>query len=82
MTSAPAMVVCVKGRFGWLYLHHADRLTRPLVRRSLLGEEPRVQGLRRAGRAYRRPWRLVTRTLRRLIMVFYGPFAAWQYHCA
>ena len=30
-------LLCVKGRFGWSYVHHADRLTRPLVRRSLLG---------------------------------------------
>jgi formate dehydrogenase major subunit/formate dehydrogenase alpha subunit len=30
-------LLCVKGRFGWSYLHHRDRLTRPLVRRSLLG---------------------------------------------
>jgi formate dehydrogenase major subunit/formate dehydrogenase alpha subunit len=30
-------LLCVKGRFGWTYLHHRERLTRPLVRRSLLG---------------------------------------------
>jgi formate dehydrogenase alpha subunit len=30
-------LLCVKGRFGWTYLHHRDRLTRPLVRSSLLG---------------------------------------------
>ena len=30
-------LLCVKGRFGWTYVHHQDRLTRPLVRRSLLG---------------------------------------------
>jgi formate dehydrogenase major subunit/formate dehydrogenase alpha subunit len=37
--SAPANhgLLCVKGRFGWSYLHHRDRLTRPRVRRSLLG---------------------------------------------
>jgi len=27
---------CVKGRFGWEYVHHPDRLTRPKVRRYLL----------------------------------------------
>jgi predicted molibdopterin-dependent oxidoreductase YjgC len=27
---------CVKGRFGWDYVHHADRLTKPKVRRYLL----------------------------------------------
>jgi formate dehydrogenase major subunit/formate dehydrogenase alpha subunit len=29
-------LLCVKGRFGWTYVHHRDRLTRPLVRRALL----------------------------------------------
>jgi predicted molibdopterin-dependent oxidoreductase YjgC len=32
-------LLCVKGRFGWSYLHHPDRLTRPLVRSSLVGED-------------------------------------------
>ena len=27
---------CVKGRFGWDYVHHPDRLTKPKVRRYLL----------------------------------------------
>ncbi len=37
--AAPANhgLLCVKGRFGWTYVHHQERLTRPLVRRSLLG---------------------------------------------
>jgi formate dehydrogenase alpha subunit len=30
-------LLCVKGRFGWPYVQHRDRLTRPLVRRALLG---------------------------------------------
>ena len=30
-------LLCVKGRFGWRYVHHRDRLTRPRVRRALLG---------------------------------------------
>jgi len=30
-------LLCVKGRFGWTYVHHPERLTRPLVRRALLG---------------------------------------------
>jgi predicted molibdopterin-dependent oxidoreductase YjgC len=29
-------LLCVKGRFGWPYVHHHARLTRPRVRRSLL----------------------------------------------
>jgi predicted molibdopterin-dependent oxidoreductase YjgC len=32
-------LLCVKGRFGWAYVQHPDRLTRPLVRRALLGGE-------------------------------------------
>ncbi len=31
--------LCVKGRYGYDYVHHPDRLTRPLVRRELLGEK-------------------------------------------
>ena len=29
---------CVKGRFGWDFVHHPDRLTRPLIRREKGGE--------------------------------------------
>jgi predicted molibdopterin-dependent oxidoreductase YjgC len=39
---APAngLSLCVKGRYGYDYVHHPDRLTRPLVRRELLdGDE-------------------------------------------
>ncbi len=38
--SAPANgeFLCVKGRFGWDFASHPDRLTRPLVRRSLLAD--------------------------------------------
>jgi formate dehydrogenase alpha subunit len=32
-------LVCVKGRFGWGYVQHPERLTRPLVRRTLLEGE-------------------------------------------
>jgi len=32
-------LLCVKGRFGWPYVHHPDRLRRPLVRRALLDGE-------------------------------------------
>jgi predicted molibdopterin-dependent oxidoreductase YjgC len=28
------MALCVKGRFGWDYVHHPDRLTQPLVRKD------------------------------------------------
>ena len=42
--NAPAngMHLCVKGRFGYSYVNHPDRLTRPLVRDYLLngGERP------------------------------------------
>jgi predicted molibdopterin-dependent oxidoreductase YjgC len=27
-------LTCVKGRFGWEFVHHSDRLTKPLIRRS------------------------------------------------
>ena len=30
------MALCVKGRYGYDYIHHSDRLTRPLVRAELL----------------------------------------------
>jgi predicted molibdopterin-dependent oxidoreductase YjgC len=41
VTSAPdapvnGMALCVKGRYGYDYIHHADRLTRPLVRAKWL----------------------------------------------
>jgi len=41
VTSVPdgpvnGMALCVKGRYGYDYVHHPDRLTRPLVRRELL----------------------------------------------
>jgi predicted molibdopterin-dependent oxidoreductase YjgC len=50
VTTAPdapvnGLAACVKGRYGYDYVHHAERLTRPLVRRYLLegGEKPLVQ---------------------------------------
>ena len=30
------MSLCVKGRYGWDYVHHHERLTKPLVRRPLV----------------------------------------------
>src|SRR5262249_55899349 len=30
------MALCVKGRYGWDFVHHPDRLTKPRVRRYLL----------------------------------------------
>jgi len=37
------MALCVKGRYGYDYVHHADRLTRPLVRAKWLTDvEARV----------------------------------------
>ena len=32
---------CVKGRFGYDYVNHTDRLTKPLVRRYLLEGKPK-----------------------------------------
>jgi predicted molibdopterin-dependent oxidoreductase YjgC len=33
------MALCVKGRYGYDYVHHPDRLTRPMVRTALLDAE-------------------------------------------
>jgi len=46
VTSAPdapvnGMTLCVKGRYGYDYIHHSDRLTRPRVRKYLLDGRPR-----------------------------------------
>jgi formate dehydrogenase major subunit/formate dehydrogenase alpha subunit len=32
------MHLCVKGRYGYDFIHHEDRLTRPMVRQYLLDE--------------------------------------------
>ncbi|MDI9566980.1 MAG: formate dehydrogenase subunit alpha [Brevefilum fermentans] len=50
--AAPAngMHLCVKGRFGFSYVHHDDRLTKPLVREYLL------KGEARPSKADRGPW--------------------------
>lgn len=42
------MALCVKGRYGWDFIHHADRLTKPRVRRYLLENKPK----RRKGNAW------------------------------
>jgi len=34
---------CVKGRFGWDFVHHPDRLTKPLIRREKEGELEEVE---------------------------------------
>ncbi len=42
------MALCVKGRYGYDYVQHPDRLTRPLVRRELLEDQrPRTNDERR-----------------------------------
>jgi formate dehydrogenase major subunit/formate dehydrogenase alpha subunit len=44
------MALCVKGRFGYDYIHHKDRLTKPKVRRYLLeGKEKKESREQRAG---------------------------------
>ena len=35
--------LCVKGRFGFDYVHHAHRLTRPLIRKQGVKKDPDVQ---------------------------------------
>ena len=34
--------LCVKGRFGFDYVHHPDRLTRPLLRREGVAKDPTI----------------------------------------
>ncbi len=42
--------MCVKGRYGYDFIHHPERLTRPLVRRYLLeGDGQRPAGMPRTG---------------------------------
>jgi formate dehydrogenase major subunit/formate dehydrogenase alpha subunit len=36
------MHLCVKGRYGYDFVHHPDRLTKPLVRKYLLDDRPRT----------------------------------------
>jgi formate dehydrogenase alpha subunit len=38
------MRLCVKGRYGYDFVHHPDRLTKPLVRHYLLDDSPRPPG--------------------------------------
>ncbi len=35
--------LCVKGRFGFDYIHHADRLTKPLIRREGVAKDANLQ---------------------------------------
>ncbi len=35
--------LCVKGRFGFDYIHHPDRLTQPLIRLKHVGKDPNDQ---------------------------------------
>jgi predicted molibdopterin-dependent oxidoreductase YjgC len=38
------MALCVKGRYGYDFIHHPERLTRPKVRKYLLEQTPRPKG--------------------------------------
>jgi formate dehydrogenase major subunit/formate dehydrogenase alpha subunit len=38
------MALCVKGRYGYDFVHHPDRISRPKVRKYLLDGTPRPQG--------------------------------------
>jgi formate dehydrogenase alpha subunit len=42
--SVNGLQLCVKGRYGFDFVHHEDRLTRPQVRRYLLEDRPRPAG--------------------------------------
>jgi len=37
--------LCVKGRFGWQFLHNPDRLTKPLMKSSLWKERKGTEGV-------------------------------------
>ncbi|MEL7626044.1 MAG: formate dehydrogenase subunit alpha [Anaerolineaceae bacterium] len=50
LAPANGMHLCVKGRFGFPYIHHEDRLTKPLVREYLLN------GTTRPSKADRGAW--------------------------
>ena len=43
------MALCVKGRYGWEFIHHEERLTKPLVRRYLLTGESKPKGALASG---------------------------------
>ncbi len=43
-SSVNGLQLCVKGRYGYDFVHHEDRLTRPQVRRYLLEGRPRPAG--------------------------------------
>jgi formate dehydrogenase major subunit/formate dehydrogenase alpha subunit len=58
ITSNPSAAVngmhlCVKGRYGYDFVHHPDRLDKPLVREYLLKDEPRNS------KSERGPWKEV-----------------------
>jgi formate dehydrogenase major subunit/formate dehydrogenase alpha subunit len=38
------MALCVKGRYGYDFIHHPDRLIKPRVRKYLLDGKPKVKG--------------------------------------
>ena len=40
---ANANRLCVKGRFGFDYIHHPDRLTKPLIRRDGVAKDANMQ---------------------------------------
>ena len=54
------MALCVKGRYGYDYVHHPDRLTRPILRAKWLGPE-RVEEHLANGQ-----WRAVTLAEKRI----------------
>ncbi|MBN2387277.1 MAG: (2Fe-2S)-binding protein [Anaerolineales bacterium] len=47
------MALCVKGRYGYDYIHHPDRLLKPKVRRYLLDGKPKPTGNRKSSSANR-----------------------------
>lgn len=44
------MHLCVKGRYGYDYVNHSDRLTHPMVRRYILDDAPKPKPSQRASK--------------------------------
>jgi predicted molibdopterin-dependent oxidoreductase YjgC len=48
------MALCVKGRYGYDYVHHPDRLLKPKVRKYQLDKKPRTKDHKPSSTAHRR----------------------------
>jgi formate dehydrogenase major subunit/formate dehydrogenase alpha subunit len=53
------MALCVKGRYGYDYIHHPDRLIKPQVRRYLIDGTAKPDGKNRANEQGQ-PWEWIS----------------------